>query len=181
MKIISGKYKGRVLKGYTLKGTRPTMDRVKESLFASIQDKIRESVCLDLFAGSGNLGIEALSMGSCEVIFVDREYMASKTIKSNLDMLDNGLNTTILTMDYLKALEKLYPKKFDIIFLDPPYKTDYIVKALDKISSLNMLNPLGIVVLESDSLEKLNYNSYYEEVKTKRYGDKYIRIVKKKD
>ena len=181
MKIISGKYKGRVLKGYTLKGTRPTMDRVKESLFASIQDKVKESVCLDLFAGSGNLGIEALSMGSGEVIFVDREYMASKTIKSNLDMLDNSLNTTILTMDYLMALEKLYPKKFDIIFLDPPYKTDYIAKALDKISNLNMLNPLGIVVLESDSLEKLDYNSYYEEVKTNKYGDKYIRIVKKKD
>ena len=181
MKIISGKYKGRVLKGYTLKGTRPTMDRVKESLFAGIQNKVKDSVCLDLFAGSGNLGIEALSMGACEVIFVDREYMASKTIKSNFSMLDNNLNTTVLTMDYLKALEKLYPKKFDIIFLDPPYKTDYIKRSLDKISALNMLNTLGIVVLESDSLDKLNYNSYYEEVKTKKYGDKYIRILKKKD
>ena len=154
MRIISGKYKGRVLKGYTLKGTRPTMDRVKESLFASIQDYLDNSVCLDLFAGSGNLGIEALSMGSREVVFVDKEYMACKTIKSNLDMLDNNLNTTILTMDYLKAIEKLYPKKFDIIFLDPPYKTDYIEKSLKRISELNILN--GIVVLESDSLDKLN-------------------------
>src|SRR5699024_8589559 len=109
MRIISGKYKGRVLKGYTLKGTRPTMDRVKESLFASIQDYLDNSVCLDLFAGSGNLGIEALSMGAREVVFVDKEYMACKTIKSNLDMLDNNLNTTILTMDYLKAIERLYP------------------------------------------------------------------------
>ena len=74
MRIISGKYKGRVLKGYTLKGTRPTMDRVKESLFASIQDYLDNSVCLDLFAGSGNLGIEALSMGAREVVFVDKEY-----------------------------------------------------------------------------------------------------------
>ena len=181
MRVVSGKYKGRVLKGYTLKGTRPTMDRVKESLFASIQDKIAESVCLDLFAGSGNLGIESLSMGSKEVIFVDKEYMAFKTINSNLDMLDSNINTTVLNMDYLKALEKLYPKKFDIIFLDPPYKSFYIEKALNKISDLNMLNTLGIVVLESDSLDKLNYGSYYEEVKTKKYGDKYIRILKKKD
>ena len=179
MRIISGKYKGRVLKGYTLKGTRPTMDRVKESLFASIQDYLDNSVCLDLFAGSGNIGIEALSMGAREVVFVDKEYMACKTIKNNLDMLDNNLNTTILTMDYLKALERLYPKKFDIIFLDPPYKTDYIEKSLKKISELNILN--GIVVLESDSLDKLNFSDYYEEVKTKKYGDKYIRILKKKD
>ena len=179
MRIISGKYKGRVLKGYTLKGTRPTMDRVKESLFASIQDYLDNSVCLDLFAGSGNIGIEALSMGAREVVFVDKEYMACKTIKNNLDMLDNNLNTTILTMDYLKALERLYPKKFDIIFLDPPYKTDYIEKSLKKISELNILN--GIVVLESDSLDKLNFSDYYEEVKTKIYGDKYIRILKKKD
>lgn len=179
MRIISGKYKGRVLKGYTLKGTRPTMDRVKESLFASIQDYLDNSVCLDLFAGSGNLGIEALSMGAREVVFVDKEYMACKTIKSNLDMLDNNLNTTILTMDYLKALERLYPKKFDIIFLDPPYKTDYIEKSLKKISELNILN--GIVVLESDSLDKLNFSDYYDEIKTKKYGDKYIRILKRKD
>lgn len=179
MRIISGKYKGRVLKGYTLKGTRPTMDRVKESLFASIQDYLDNSVCLDLFAGSGNLGIEALSMGSREVVFVDKEYMACKTIKSNLDMLDNNLNTTILTMDYLKAIDKLYPKKFDIIFLDPPYKTDYIEKSLKRISELNILN--GIVVLESDSLDKLNFSDYYDEIKTKKYGDKYIRILKRKD
>ena len=179
MRIISGKYKGRVLKGYTLKGTRPTMDRVKESLFASIQDYLDNSVCLDLFAGSGNLGIEALSMGAREVVFVDKEYMACKTIKSNLDMLDNNLNTTILTMDYLKAIDKLYPKKFDIIFLDPPYKTYYIEKSLKKISESNILN--GIVVLESDSLDKLNFSDYYDEIKTKKYGAKYIRILKRKD
>lgn len=179
MKVISGKYKGRVLKGYTLKGTRPTMDRVKESLFATINDYLDNSVCLDLFAGSGNLGIEALSMGAREVVFVDKEYMACKTIKSNLDYLDTNINATILTMDYLKALEKLYPKKFDIILLDPPYKTDYLSKALTKISELNLLK--GIVVLESDSLEKLDFSDYYEEIKTKRYGDKYIRILKKKD
>ncbi len=181
MKVISGKYKGRVLKGYTLKGTRPTMDRVKESLFAILGSKLENSTCLDLFAGSGNLGIEALSMGAKEVIFVDKEYMASKTIKSNLDMLDTNINKTILNMDYLKALDKLYPKQFDFIFLDPPYKTDYIKYALEKIDKLNILTSDGIVVLESDDLNKLNYSNYYKEVKTKKYGDKYIRILKKKD
>ncbi len=179
MKVISGKYKGRVLKGYTLKGTRPTMDRVKESLFATINSYLDNSICLDLFAGSGNLGIESLSMGAKEVIFVDKEYMACKTIKSNLAMLDSNINTTILNMDYLKALNKLYPKKFDIIFLDPPYKTDYLTKALKTISELNLLE--GIIILESDDLKKLEFSNYYEELKTKKYGDKYIRILKKKD
>ena len=179
MKVISGKYKGRVLKGYTLKGTRPTMDRVKESLFATINEYLNNSVCLDLFAGSGALGIEALSMGAHEVIFVDKEYMACKTIKSNLNMLDSNINATVLNTDYLKALDKLYPKKFDIIFLDPPYKTDYLSKSLKKIDELNLLK--GIVVLESDDLDKLDFSDYYEEVKTKKYGDKYIRILKKKD
>ena len=180
MKIISGKYKGRVLKGYTLKGTRPTMDRVKESLFATINEYIDNSVCLDLFAGSGALGIEALSRGAFEVIFVDKEYMACKTIKSNLDMLGSN-NTVVLNMDYLKALERIYPKRFDIIFLDPPYKTDYLNKSLTKIEELNLIKDNSIVILESDDLEKLEFSSYYEEIKTKKYGDKYIRILKKKD
>ncbi len=181
MKVISGKYKGRILRGYTLKGTRPTMDRVKESLFAIINKKIEGSVCLDLFAGSGALGIEALSMGAKEVIFVDKEYMATKTINSNLKMLGNEQeNIIILTMDYLKALTKLYPRKIDIIFLDPPYKTDYLKYSLKKIEELNLLSKDGIIILESDDLNKLEYDDYYEELKTRKYGDKYIRILKNK-
>ena len=181
MRIISGKYKGRVLKGYTLKGTRPTMDRVKESLFATINEYVNNSVCLDLFAGSGALGIEALSMGSREVIFVDKEYIACKTIKSNLDLLNVNTNTAILNMDYLKALEKVYPKKFDLIFLDPPYKTDYLENALEKIEELKLITDTSLVILESDDINKLTFSDYYIEVKTKKYGDKYIRILKKKD
>ena len=179
MRVISGKYKGRNIKGYTLKGTRPTQERVKESLFATINAYLENSVCLDLFAGSGNLGIEAFSVGAKEVVFVDREYMATKTIKSNLDSL-NIENATILNMDYLQALDKLNLKKFDLIFLDPPYKTDYIKKALEKIRTLNILTFHSLLILESDSLDKLEFSDYYEEVNTKKYGDKYIRIIKKK-
>ena len=120
-------------------------------------------------------------MGAREAIFVDKEYMAVKTIKSNLAMLDSNINATVLNMDYLKALEKLYPKQFDIIFLDPPYKTDYLHKSLKKIEELNLIKDNSIVILESDDLEKLEFSSYYKELKTKKYGDKYIRIIKKKD
>ena len=179
MRVISWKYKERNIKGYTWKGSRRIQERVKESLFATINAYLENSVCLDLFAGSGNLGIEAFSEGAKEVVFVDREYMATKTIKSNLDSL-NIENATILNMDYLQALDKLNLKKFDLIFLDPPYKTDYIKKALEKIRTLNILTSRSLLILESDSLEKLEFSDYYEEVKTKKYGDKYIRIIKKK-
>lgn len=178
MRVISGIYKGRQLKGYTLKGTRPTMDRVKESLFDILGDKVEGRVCLDLFAGSGNLGIEALSRGSKFVYFVDREYMAYKTIKDNLSLL-NILNVEVLNMDYLKALEKLNTIRFDIIFLDPPYKSDYLEKAVRKISELTLLNDKGIVVLESDDINKLYYNDYFREIVTRKYGDKYIRIIER--
>ncbi len=178
MRVISGIYKGRQLKGYTLKGTRPTMDRVKESLFDILGDKVEKSVCLDLFAGSGNLGIEALSRGAKFGYFVDREYMAYKTIKDNLSLL-NILNAEVLNMDYLKALERLNTIKFDIIFLDPPYKSDYLEKAVRKISDLRLLNDKGIVVLESDDINKLYYNDYFREVVTRKYGDKYIRIIER--
>lgn len=178
MRVISGIYKGRQLKGYTLKGTRPTMDRVKESLFDILGDKVEGRVCLDLFAGSGNLGIEALSRGAKFVYFVDREYMAYKTIKDNLFLL-NILNVEVLNMDYLKALEKLNTIRFDIIFLDPPYKSDYLEKAVRKISELTLLNDKGIVVLESDDINKLYYNDYFREIVTRKYGDKYIRIIER--
>lgn len=84
MRVISGKYKGRNIKGFDIIGTRPTMDRVKESLFATINNKLKNSVILDLFAGSGNLGIEALSNGSVEAYFVDNNKVAIKVIKDNI-------------------------------------------------------------------------------------------------
>ena len=127
MKIISGKYKGRVLEGFDIAGTRPTMDRVKESVFAMIQSKIPDAVVLDLFAGSGNLGIEALSEGAKTVYFVDKSKICYQTILKNLKQLDIKLNTVFL-LDYSKALELFFKEKisFDIIFLDPPYQTDLV-------------------------------------------------------
>ena len=87
MKVISGFLRGREIKGYTIDGTRPTMDRVKESMFAIVQDYIKDSVCLDLFAGTGNLGIEAISNGAKKVYFNDRNKVAVKMIKDNLVFL----------------------------------------------------------------------------------------------
>ena len=94
MKVISGKYKGRKIEGFDIEGTRPTMDRVKESLFATIQNYIKESVVLDLFSGSGNLGIEALSEGASYAYLVDKNIKCIKTINKNINNM--GIENVIL-------------------------------------------------------------------------------------
>lgn len=180
MKVISGIYKGRLLDGYTMNGTRPTMDRVKESLFAMIQNKVKDSIILDLFSGSGNLGIEAISEGAKEAYLVDYNKKATKTIENNLKKLEIK-NCKVLTMDYLKALAYLKNenKLFDIIFLDPPYQTDYIEKSIQKILELNILNEEGIIVCETDQLTKIYQDTRLSVIKEKKYGDKYIVLLQK--
>ena len=178
MKVISGKYKGRTLEGHNLVGTRPTMDRVKESLFASIQNYLTDSIVLDLFAGSGSLGIEALSEGASFAYLVDSNPKAIKTIKNNVNNI--GIeDIEVIALDYKKALELLKDKKINLIFLDPPYQTNYIEKSIILIDEYNIQRKDGIIVCESDSLDKIIYTSNYEVLKTKKYGDKYIVIIKK--
>lgn len=182
MKIINGKYKGRTLFGHHLEKTRPTMDRVKESLFAMIQFNLEDSVVLDLFAGSGNLGIEALSMNAQKCFLVDLNQKAVSVIKKNLEKLGISRNKVqILNLDYRRALDiiKKEKQKFDVIFLDPPYQTNYITKSIELITQYDLLNKGGLMICESDDLEKVIYSNYYKELKTKKYGDKYIVILKR--
>ena len=105
MRIISGKLKGRKIDGFDLDGTRPTMERVKESLFAMIQNQLDDALVLDLFAGSGNLGIEAISQGAKKSILVDHNNKAIKIIKKNIENLDLSQSVDIICSDYLKALD----------------------------------------------------------------------------
>lgn len=174
MRVISGKYKGKNLIGFDIDGTRPTMDRVKESLFGIIQNNIKNSVVLDLFAGSGSLGIEALSNGAREVYFIDNNIELINIIKKNT----NGMNENIHIMksDYKNALELIKNSniKFDIIFLDPPYKLNLINDCLDKIVEYNLLNKDGIVVCEYET-ENIE-NNKLKLIKDKKYGSKKIKI-----
>ena len=177
MRVISGKYKGRVLEGFDLDGTRPTMDRVKESLFGMIQDYIDKSVVLDLFAGSGNLGIEALSEGASYVYFVDKNKKAINIINNNISKLEDK-NTRVINSDYKDALNYLKDKKFDLIFLDPPYNTNYIEESIKLIDEYNLIDE-GIIVCETDNIDKVVYPNSFSCVKNKKYGDKYIVILEK--
>lgn len=180
MKIISGIYKGRNLSGFDIDGTRPTMDRVKESLFAVLQDKVKNSVVLDLFSGSGNLGIEALSEGAREAYLVDKNSKACKIMKDNINRI-GVKNVNTYNMDYKKALEyfKNNNIKFDLVFLDPPYNTDLIEKSIALITKYDLLKESAFIVCENNILDRIIYNDNYEKLKEKRYGDKWVVILRK--
>ncbi len=172
MRIISGKYKGKKLNGFNIEGTRPTMDRVKESLFGMIQTYIPDSIVLDLFAGSGALGLEAVSNGAKECYLIDNNIEAIKTIKENSQNFEEQLN--IIHIDYKKFL-KTTNKKFDIIFLDPPYKEKQLDTSLRIIEERGLLNENGIVICEYEIGEP---HTNLELIKEKSYGPKKIKIYK---
>lgn len=174
MRIISGLYKGNMLDGFHMNGTRPTMDRVKESLFGMIQMYIKGSTCLDLFAGSGSLGLEALSNGASISYFVDSSKEAVDTINRNIEKLGNP-NAVVLKQDYQNALSHFSKNHitFDLIFLDPPYAKHYIQECIKKIEELQLLKPEGLIICE---YETEIFDSSYFCIKDKKYGSTHIKI-----
>ena len=178
MRVISGLYKGKNIDGFDIEGTRPTQDRVKESLFGSIQDYIEDSIVLDLFAGSGNLGIEALSNYAKECYFVDNNKIAINTIKSNLNKI--GISSNVLNKDFKEALEYFKDNniRFDLVFLDPPYKDDYIDYSIEYLLNNNLLNNNAIIVSEFENNIKMDYEELKIK-KEKKFGYKKIVIFKK--
>lgn len=179
MRIISGKYKGRVLSGNNIKGTRPTMSRLKESVFSMIQTKVIDSVFLDLFAGTGSIGLEALSVGAKKVYFVDNGKIVFKYLKKNISDLNVQDYVEVSNLNYKDALKyyKQHNITFDIIYLDPPYLNNVINDCLKLIVDYNLLNNNGQVICEFTD-EKIT--SIMELVKEKKYSDKIIRIYEKR-
>lgn len=173
MHIISGKYRGKKLKGFNIEGTRPTMDRVKESLFGMIQNYVEGSKVLDLFAGSGALGLEAISNGANEAYLIDNNEEAIRVIKDNMKNMNDDIK--VIKSDYKKFLKET-DLKFDIIFLDPPYRKGLMGKALKIIEERELLTESGIVVCEYE------YNDFTTNLnlfKKKSYGFKKISIFKR--
>ena len=150
MRIISGKNRGAKL--YTLEGldTRPTLDRVKEPLFSIIGLQIPDAVILDLFAGSGAVGLEMVSRGAKKAILCDNSAKAIRIIEQNVDKLKVAEEVQIIKADYKKVLEQLKKEKFDIVFLDPPYETNFASIACQKIAEYDMLTEDGIIIIETD-------------------------------
>lgn len=184
MRIISGTLRGSKL--FTLEGenTRPTLDRVKEALFSKINYNLFDAKVLDLFSGSGALALESLSRGAEIAYLCDSSRDAIKIIKQNIDktrMLDK---TVLLNCDYKKALLELKEKnlKFNIVFLDPPYKTDFAENAAKEIIKNNLLDNEGIIILETDNKEKVIENLDLDLLKIKdikKYGRIYLLFLEK--
>lgn len=180
MRVISGSFKGRKLASPKGLHIRPTPDKVRGALFNIIGWAIEDSLFLDLFAGTGAIGIEALSRGAYEVVFVDNNNVAIKIIKKNLEDLGFHCNYELQTPDYrLKIIRgdateiigKFKPRQFDFIFLDPPYKSDLGEKVLMEIFRYNILKESGEIIWEHYYKTKPTGDTAIKLKRTVRYGD----------
>lgn len=155
MRIISGSARGTKL--YTLEGqeTRPTLDRVKESLFNIIQNEIPNSVFLDLFAGSGAIGLEAASRGTKKAILCDKSKDAVKIINKNIEKTHLKEKVELYNLDYETLLKKITNEKIDIIYIDPPYNSDFAVKSVKIIIEQKLVNENSTIIIETDEQTKI--------------------------
>lgn len=184
MRVISGTARGKKLSSLEGLETRPTLDRVKEALFNIIQFDIKEANVLDLFSGSGAIAIEALSRGASSAILCDRSPNAIRIINKNLEDTRLKDKAEVINKDYLQALSKLKneSEKFDIIFLDPPYKSDYIEKSIENILKYDLLAKDGIIIAETDDeniIEKIKKNKDIEIYDARKYGIVHIIFIRK--
>ncbi len=174
MRVIAGFYKGRRLERIQNDSIRPTSDRVKEALFSILGEKIINCRFLDLFAGSGGIGIEAMSRGAEEVIFIDSSWDSIKILKNNLKNIGLEDKAEVYNTSYTNGINKLSlrKKQLDIIYVDPPYKSNFSHNALKRIFKDNILAEYGIIILEHSIKESLEEEIVeYKLFKKKTYGN----------
>ena len=178
MRIISGSRRGKKLYEFYGMDVRPTTDRVKENIFNLIQGYIADSVCLDMFAGSGALSFEAVSRGAKRAVMLDRDKRSVDIIRKNTENLDFAAECEIINTDAFEFARRSR-EKFDIIFLDPPYNKGFIEPILGEIVKNELLNYGGIVVLESDDTDFSADFQGLELLKQRKYGRTFITIYQK--
>ncbi len=186
MRIISGSARGTNL--FTLEGltTRPTLDRVRESLFNIIQNEIVDSIFLDLFSGSGAVGLEAASRGTKKSILCDRSKDAIKIINKNIEKTHLKEKIELYNVDYKELLRNKIKEKLDIIYIDPPYNSDFAVDAVKILIENNLLNKESLIIIETDREEKIlkqltNENLEVEIIDKRKYGRAVIIFLKLKE
>ena len=179
MRVITGKARGINLKTPEGLQTRPTADRVKEALFSIIQFDIPGARVLDLFGGTGQLGIEALSRGAKSATFVDASNTACNLIRENLKRTRLQEEGRVICSDYLTFLGRC-PEKFDIIFLDPPYAEVFLENALNRIAEIDILQSGGIIITERPLEKELSMDfTGYSRSKDYKYGKVLLTIYRK--
>ena len=179
MCVISGSCRGIGLKTPDGLKTRPTADRVKEALFSILQFDLPGKRILDLFGGTGQLGIEALSRGAASAVFVDNSEVACALIRENLRRTDLANLASVVRSDYLAFLNHI-DDKFDIILLDPPYTEDFLENALKLITEIDILQSGGIIVAERPVEKKLDLSfPGYSRSKDYKYGKVILTLYRK--
>ena len=179
MRVITGKARGVLLKTPDGMQTRPTTDRVKEALFSIIQFELPGAKVLDLFGGTGQLGIEALSRGAAEAQFVDAREDACRMIKENLRRTKLEKEGRVVRSDYLDYLKRCR-EQFDIILLDPPYAEIFLENSLKMITEIDILRSGGIIVAERPTGKELPWNfEGYTRSKDYKYGNTLLTIYRK--
>ena len=180
MRIISGTRRGHKLIEFDGMDIRPTTDRVRESIFNLIQDFLYGSSVLDLFAGSGALSFESISRGAAEAVCVDIDKRSVSVIEENakrLKLTDN----TIIRNQSAESFIRVTDKKFDIIFLDPPYNKGFVAPVIGDIVKYGILNEGGIIVLESDSVDEHGEMEGLSILKQRKYGRTFVTIYQRGD
>ena len=177
MRIIAGKLKGLKLNEFEYDNIRPTIDRVREAIFNKIQFRIPNSLVLDLFGGTGAVSLEFVSRYANTVITVDNNANSVKLIKQNFSKAKVDLN--LLEMDYMSALKKLSDKKFDIVFLDPPFDTDYGENAINYIMDNELLDKEGIIIYEHLAEKQVNIHSKLMLIDERKYGTIKVSFLEK--
>ena len=181
MRVITGKARGVQLKTPDGMTTRPTSDRVKEALFSIIQFDIPTARVLDLFGGTGQLGIEALSRGAASAVFVDAGEPACKLIRENLKRTRLESDAKVVRADYLDYLKRCR-EKFDIIFLDPPYAEVFLENALKSITEIDILQSGGIIVTERPTGKELPWDfEGFTRSKDYKYGNTVLAIYRRNE
>jgi len=173
MRIVGGKAKGRRLK-VAKKGTRPTKGFVREAIFNIITPFVHDSLVLDIFAGSGALGIESLSRGAKYCVFIEKK---TKALVDNIAQLSMKDCTRVIRTDFKSGLRQLKGQQFDIIFLDPPYSKHYVEKAITIIAKQQLLRKDGVIVAEHAPEELYTVPEDYSIFKKKRYGDTCVTFL----
>lgn len=177
MRVISGNFKGRVLKTLEGNDVRPTTDKVKEAIFSMIQFEIEGKNFLDLFSGSGQMGIEAVSRGASEAALVEQNRMAISIIKKNLNLLGNPKNINLFECS-AEAFLLDNKKKFDIAFLDPPYKKGVLEQFIEKLS--DHMAEDSTIICEHSADETLPTETFgFIKTKERKYGKISISILKR--
>jgi len=158
MRVISGMLKGRRLVAPAGLSTRPTADRIKESVFNILGDSVQSAMVLDIFAGTGALGIEALSRGATHAVFIDQAKAALTAIRTNIRKLGISDRTRVLQWNISKGLTCLssMPQAFDLVFMDPPYKSNAVVPAMTALLACGALAPTARIVIEHSVQEPLD-------------------------